>query len=108
VADIITDMLDYATNGSRASGFLARPQGDGPFPAVVVIQEWWGLNDNVKDIAGRFAGEGFVAFAPDLYHGEVTSEPDEAQKLMMQTDMPHASQELVKATEYLSEQPYVR
>ncbi len=107
MADITTEMLDYATNGSKASGFLARPRGDGPFPAVVVIQEWWGLNDNVKDIAGRFANEGFVAFAPDLYHGEVTSEPDEAQKLMMQMDMPRASQELVKATEYLSQQPYV-
>ncbi len=107
MADITTETLDYATNGSNASGFLARPRGDGPFPAVVVIQEWWGLNDNVKDIAGRFANEGFVAFAPDLYHGEVTSEPDEAQKLMMQMDVPRASQELVKATEYLSQQPYV-
>ncbi len=107
MADITTDMLDYATNGSNASGFLARPQGEGSFPAVIVIQEWWGLNDNIKDIAGRFADEGFVAFAPDLYHGEVTSEPDEAQKLMMQTDMPRASQELVKAAEYLSQQPYV-
>ena len=108
MADITTDMLDYATNGSNASGFLARPQGEGPFPAVIVIQEWWGLNDNIKDIAQRFAREGLVAFAPDLYHGEVTSEPDEAQKLMMQTDMPRASQELVKAAEYLSQQPYVR
>ena len=107
MADITTDMLDYATNGSNASGFLARPQGEGPFPAVIVIQEWWGLNDNIKDIAGRFAHEGFAAFAPDLYHGEVTSEPDEAEKLMIQTDMPRASQELVKATEYLSQQPYI-
>ena len=107
MAEITTDMLDYATNGSNASGFLARPPGEGPFPAVVVIQEWWGLNAHIKDIAGRFAKEGFVAFAPDLYHGEVTSEPDEAQKLMMQTDMPRASQELVKATEYLSQKPYV-
>ena len=107
MADITTDMLDYATNGSNASGFLARPPGEGPFPAVVVVQEWWGLNANIKDIAGRFAKEGFVAFAPDLYHGEVRSEPDEAQKLMMQTDMPRASQELVRATEYLSKEPYV-
>lgn len=51
MADITTDMLEYATNGSNASGFLARPQGEGPFPAVVVIQEWWGLNDNIKEIA---------------------------------------------------------
>ncbi|HEY5638611.1 MAG TPA: dienelactone hydrolase family protein [Dehalococcoidia bacterium] len=107
MADITTDLLDYATNGSNASGYLARPAGEGPFPAVIVIQEWWGLNDNIKDIAERFAREGFAAFAPDLYHGEVTSEPDEAQKLMMQLDMPRASQELVKAAEYLSQQPYI-
>ena len=107
MADITTDMLDYATNGSNASGFLARPSGDGPFPAVIVVQEWWGVNDNIKDIVRRFANEGFVAFAPDLYHGTETSEPDDAQKLMMQTDMPRASQELVKAAEYLSQQPYV-
>ncbi len=107
MSDITTDLLDYATNGSNASGYLARPPGDGPFPAVIVIQEWWGLNDNIRDIAERFAREGFAAFAPDLYHGEVTSEPDEAQKLMMQLDMPRASQELVKAAEYLSQQPYI-
>ncbi|HEY5625486.1 MAG TPA: dienelactone hydrolase family protein [Dehalococcoidia bacterium] len=107
MADITTEMLDYATNGSNASGFLARPPGEGPFPAVIVIQEWWGLNDNIKDIARRFAHEGFAAFAPDLFHGRVTSEPDEAQKLMMQMDMPRASQELVKAAEYLSHQPYI-
>ncbi len=107
MAEITTETLDYATNGSNASGFLARPPGSGPFPAVIAVQEWWGLNDNIKDIAGRFANEGFVAFAPDLYHGNVASEPDEAQKLMMQLDMQRASQELVKAAEYLSRQPHV-
>jgi carboxymethylenebutenolidase len=107
VADIKTEMLDFATNGSNASGFLARPDGDGPFPGVIVIQEWWGLNDNIKDIAQRFAREGFAAFAPDLYHGKVVAEPDEAQKLMMALDMPRASKELVKATEYLAQQPYM-
>ena len=50
---------------------------------MVVIQEWWGLNDNIRDIANRVAAEGYVALAPDLYHGNVTAEPDEAQKLMM-------------------------
>ncbi|HUF53319.1 MAG TPA: dienelactone hydrolase family protein [Dehalococcoidia bacterium] len=107
MADITTEMLDYATNGSQAGGFLARPSGDGPFPGVIVIQEWWGLNDNIKDIAQRFAAEGFAAFAPDLYHGKVTEEPDEAQKEMMALDMGRASQELVKAAEYLSQQPYI-
>jgi carboxymethylenebutenolidase len=107
VADLTTEMLDYATNGDNASGFLARPAGGGPFPGVIVVQEWWGLNDHIKDVAQRFAAEGFAAFAPDLYHGKVTKEPDEAQKMMMALDMPRATGELVKAAEYLSKQPYI-
>jgi carboxymethylenebutenolidase len=99
--------VKFQTNGSTAHGYLALPPGDGPLPGVVVIQEWWGLNENIKDIARRFAAEGFAAFAPDLYHGKVTEEPNEAQKLMMQLDMNRASQELVKATSYLAEQPFM-
>jgi len=104
--DIQTEMVEFRSNGSTTPGYLARPEGDGPFPGVIVIQEWWGLNENIKDIARRFANEGFVAFAPDLYHGKLTAEPDEAGKLMMELDMPRASRELVKAAQYLSEQPY--
>jgi len=107
VADIRTEMVEFRSNGSTTPGFLARPSGEGPFPGVIVIQEWWGLNDNIKDIAQRFAREGFAAFAPDLYHGRITKEPDQAQKMMMQLDMPLASKELVKATEYLSKQNYI-
>src|SRR6185295_10852981 len=107
VADIRTEMVEFRSNGSTTPGFLARPEGDGPIPGVIVIQEWWGLNDNIKDIAQRFAGEGYAAFAPDLYHGRVTREPDQAQKMMMTLDMPLAAKELVKATEYLAAQKYI-
>jgi carboxymethylenebutenolidase len=109
VADIRTEMVDFKTNGSTTPGYLARPEGVGPFPGVIVIQEWWGLNDNIKDIANRFAREGFAAFAPDLYHGDVAgnNEPDVAQKKMMALDMPRASHELVKAAEHLEAQPYI-
>ena len=107
MADILSEMVEFNGNGSSTQGYLARPQGDGPFPGVIVIQEWWGLNDNIKDIANRFALAGFAAFAPDLYDGKVTPEPDEAQKLMMQLDMNRASQRLVRATEYLAQQPYI-
>lgn len=75
--------LEFAANGGTANGYLAHPTSGGPYPGVVVIQEWWGLNDNIKDIANRIAAEGYVALAPDLYHGEVAAEPDLAQKLMM-------------------------
>jgi carboxymethylenebutenolidase len=103
-----TEMVSFATNGERADGFLARPDGEGPFAGVIVIQEWWGLNDNIKDIAQRFAAEGFAALAPDLYHGTVAKEPDEAMKAMMATDMNRASKELTKAADYLASQPYTQ
>jgi carboxymethylenebutenolidase len=102
------EMVSFASNGDTTDGFLARPNGDGPFPGVIVIQEWWGLNDNIKDIAQRFAGEGFAALAPDLYHGKVAAEPDEAMKAMMATDMNRASKELTKAADYLASQPYTQ
>lgn len=102
-----TEMVEFRSNGSTTPGYLARPEGDGPFPGVIVIQEWWGLNDNIKQIAGRFADAGYTAFAPDLYHGRVTREPDQAQKMMMALDMPLAAKELVKAAEYLSQQKYI-
>jgi carboxymethylenebutenolidase len=95
------------SNGSTTPGYLAQPDAAGPHPGVIVIQEWWGLNDNIKDIAERFAREGFVAFAPDLYHGKIAPEPDAAMKLMMALDMDRASKELVAATEYLAGQDYL-
>ncbi len=63
-------MTTLTTMGS-VSGHLAKPSGSGPWPAVIVIQEWWGLDDQTKSIADRFAVEGYLAFAPDLYHGEL-------------------------------------
>jgi carboxymethylenebutenolidase len=103
-----TEMVSFAANGETVDGFLARPDGVGPFPGVIVVQEWWGLNDNIKDIAQRFADEGFAALAPDLYHGKVAEEPNEAQKTMMALDMNRASQELTKAADWLGSQPYTQ
>jgi carboxymethylenebutenolidase len=106
-AGVRAEMVEFQSNGSPMPGYLARPEGDGPFPGVIVVQEWWGLDDHIRDVACRFAAEGFAALAPDLYRGRVTKEPDEAQKLMMALDMNKASQELVKAAEYLAAQPFV-
>lgn len=104
----VGEMVSYKdTNGETLMGYLARPQGDDPKPAVVVIQEWWGLNDHIKDVARRFAGEGFVALAPDLYHGVVTTEPDEARKLVMELDMAEAVKEIQRGIAFLREQKYV-
>ena len=107
MADIRTHTVEFPANGETGHGFLAIPDGDGPFPGVIVVQEWWGLDNHIKDVAGRFATEGFVSLAPDLYHGKVTSEPDDAQKLMMSLNMPQAVRELEKAAEYLASRPEI-
>ena len=102
MADVRTESVEFPANGETGHGFLALPAGDAPFPGVIVVQEWWGLDDHIKDVARRFAGEGFVALAPDLYHGQVTKEPGEAQKLMMSLNMGEASKELTKAADYVA------
>ncbi len=96
---------ENVTFGDGGTGFLASPGGSGPSPAVIVIQEWWGLDAHIKDVAQRFALEGFIALAPDLYHGKVADEPSEAQKMMMALDMNRAARELIGAAEYLASRP---
>jgi carboxymethylenebutenolidase len=86
-------MIEFAADGTTSSGYLATP-ATGPGSGVVVIQEWWGLNDHVKKVADRFAGEGFSALAPDLYHGTVTKSPDEAGKLLMALNIAQAEKDM--------------
>jgi carboxymethylenebutenolidase len=107
LADTRNETVRFPANGEDGTGYLALPAGDGPFPGVIVVQEWWGLDDHIKDVANRFAREGFVALAPDLYHGKVTKEPDEAQKMMMSLNMPQAVKELTKAADSLAARPEV-
>jgi carboxymethylenebutenolidase len=97
----------FKSNGSEANGYLARPDGDDPKPGVVVIQEWWGLNDHIRDIVRRFAEAGFVALAPDLYHGKIVKEPNDAQKAAMELDRGRAMKEIDGAVTYLKAQTYV-
>lgn len=85
-------------------GYLATP-ASGRGPGVLVIQEWWGLVDHVKDVCDRFAREGFVALAPDLYRGETTSDPDAAGRLMMGLEIPRAARDLDGAAKALLDQP---
>jgi carboxymethylenebutenolidase len=97
------EMVSFPSNGAQASGYLAKP-ASGAGKGIVVIQEWWGLNDHIKDVADRFAAEGFVALAPDLYHGVVTEEPDEAGKLLMALDIDRAEKDLRGSIEYLNQE----
>lgn len=73
--------ISVTTANGDTSAFVALPENDKK-KAVIVIQEWWGLNDHIKDIAGRYAAEGFIAIAPDLYRGKLAANSDEASKLM--------------------------
>ena len=94
------EMIEFPSNGSTAGGYLAVPEG-GSGPGVVVIQEWWGLVDHITDVCDRFAGAGFVALAPDLYHGQKVApgEPDEAGKAMMAMKMDRAARDMSGAVD---------
>jgi carboxymethylenebutenolidase len=93
--------VEFEANGSSASGYLAVP-ASGRGPGVVVLQEWWGLDDHIRGVVDRLAGEGFLALAPDLYHGETTTEPSEAQQKMMALSMDRAEQEMAGAVAFLA------
>jgi carboxymethylenebutenolidase len=81
--EIATLMVDFPGGNrlKRTKGFLARPKGVGKTPAVIVIHEFWGLVDHIKDIARRFANEGYAALAVDLFDGKSASKPEEAMKI---------------------------
>jgi carboxymethylenebutenolidase len=93
-------MIQFQSNGGTADGYLSLPQA-GRGPGVVVIQEWWGLVPHIREVADRFAAAGFVALAPDLYHGEVARSPDEAGKMMMALNIAQTEKDLRGAVEYL-------
>src|SRR5919112_5693800 len=96
--------IEFQSNGGTARGYLSTPEG-GRGPGVVVIQEWWGLVPHIEDVADRFAREGFVALAPDLYHGQKATGPDQAGKLMMALNIEQAEQDLRGAIQHLRGQP---
>jgi carboxymethylenebutenolidase len=91
---------------SSIPGFLAQPAGEGPWPAVIVIQEWWGLDAQTKSVAERFAAQGYLAFAPDLYHGELAALGDgETAMTLVQKYAPGAPADLEKLYDALQSHP---
>jgi carboxymethylenebutenolidase len=92
--------IEFASGGEKTAGYLAVPAG-GRGPGVLVIQEWWGLVDHIRDVCDRFAREGFVALAPDLYRGERAGDPDAAGRLMMGLEIPRAARDLEGAVQAL-------
>jgi len=102
----MTKRVEFVSkNGSKVEGQLAEPAGDGKVGALVLLQEWWGLNDHIKSIAERMAKEGFLVVAPDLYHGKSTKDPGEAGKLMTELDTLVAVQEIAGAVKFLKKHP---
>jgi carboxymethylenebutenolidase len=93
--------ISFKSGDEQASGFLATPDGKGPFPATVVIQEWWGLNDWVKDQARALAKQGYVALGVDLYRGKIATTQEDAHQLMMGTPPDRALRDLRAAFAYL-------
>ena len=99
-------IVEFQSNGSTASGYFA-PAASSSGPGVIVIQEWWGLVPHIESVVDRLAEAGISALAPDLYHGETTTEPDEAGKLMMALNLDQAAKDLSGAVKYLRDSPAV-
>ena len=109
-ASVVTSSVTYPGDQIALAAFLARPETAEPRPAVVILHEWWGLNDHIKDVAQRFAREGFVALAPDLYSRAghaVTKDATEAGKLMERLSSQLALRDLNATTRYLKTLPSV-
>src|SRR5262245_49801916 len=81
-AEITTSRETFEGDGLEVDAFIARPDDVEKAPVIIIIHEWWGLNPHIEDIAGRFAEEGFIAVAVDLYKGKITKDAQEASKLM--------------------------
>jgi carboxymethylenebutenolidase len=89
-----------------APGYLAVPTSEHG-PATIVLQEWWGVDEHIRSICDRFAAEGFFALAPDLFRGETTTQPSEAEQKMMALSMAQAEKDMCGAAEFLKSQPGV-
>ncbi len=102
------ETIQFASNGSTAAGYLATPAVT-PAPGVLVVQEWWGLVPQIKGVADRLAGEGFVALAPDLYHGDIAehTEMDRAAELMNALPLDRAARDMNAAIDTLLGHPAV-
>ena len=105
--NITTSNVKFPYGAAQGSGFLATPANGGPRPGLLVIQEWWGMNDHIKDITTRLANEGFAALAVDMYDGKVTKDPKEAQGIMMAMDKTAAMDKLNGAVAFLKGTPQV-
>ncbi|MBA2273939.1 MAG: dienelactone hydrolase family protein, partial [Actinobacteria bacterium] len=92
--------VEFPANGGTAPGYLSIPDSQNG-PGVIVFQEWWGVEDHIRDVCDRFAAEGFVALAPDHFRGETTEQPDEAEQKMMAMSMDRTEKDMRGAVDFL-------
>jgi carboxymethylenebutenolidase len=100
--------VSYKSGDETVQGVLYTPSGKGPFPAIIVIHEWWGLNDWVKDEASKLADQGYVTLAIDLYRGKVATTPDQAHEIMRGVPEDRARRDLRAAFDFLQSQSNVK
>lgn len=100
--------VSYPSGAETVKGMLYAPTGKAPFPAIVVIHEWWGLNDWVKEQASKLADQGYVTLAVDLYRGKVAATPDEAHELSRGLPHDRADRDLTAAVQFLKSQKNIR
>jgi carboxymethylenebutenolidase len=99
--------IEFQTSDGSAPGYLAVPAGESG-PATIVLQEWWGLDEHIRSVCDRLAAEGFFALAPDLFRGETTTQPSEAEQKMMALSMDQAEKDMCGAAGFLKSQPGVQ
>src|SRR5271154_1670437 len=97
-----TQTVEFPSGKESASGFLAVPDKPGQYPGLVVIHEWWGLNDWVKEQTEKLAAQGYVALAVDLYRGKSATDPSEAHELMRGLPQDRAIRDMQAAYDYLA------
>jgi len=109
MAVIRTAHVELKVNGNNAYAFVAEPDDNAKHPGVVLIQEYWGIEPHIRDLAQRLATEGFVVAVPDLYHGKIATEPDDAGKMMMTVanNIDHAAKEIIGALNTVKAMPNV-
>lgn len=100
--------VTYKSGEENVSGVLNTPAGKGPFPALIVVHEWWGLNDWIKEQASKLSEQGYVTLAVDLYRGKVATTPDEAHQIMRGVPEDRAKRDLHAAFEFLASQRNVK
>ncbi len=109
MAMLRTSRVDLRVNGDGAYAYLVQPDDDAKHPGIVLIQEWWGIEPHVQDLGHKLAAEGFVVAIPDLYHGKIATEPNDAMRSMMMIrgNVDKAANKIIGALETIKEMPNV-